>query len=126
MAFAQDNGGAPRQMFDVSSMGLTCATCGVAINELPFQPSSDRPVYCRDCRKQSRGSMGGNGGGNFGGGARTPRPMNDVSHLGLKCASCGTGISELPFMPSTDRPVYCRDCNKQRQQGSGGGSRNRY
>ncbi|MEW6610078.1 MAG: CxxC-x17-CxxC domain-containing protein [Patescibacteria group bacterium] len=43
-----------RQMYDVSSMNLTCAQCGVAITELPFQPSSDRPVYCRDCNRQRR------------------------------------------------------------------------
>ncbi|OGL77915.1 hypothetical protein A3J43_00745 [Candidatus Uhrbacteria bacterium RIFCSPHIGHO2_12_FULL_54_23] len=43
-----------RQMFDVSSLNLTCAQCGTAITELPFQPSSDRPVYCRDCNRQRR------------------------------------------------------------------------
>jgi len=43
-----------RQMYDVTSMNLTCAQCGTAITELPFQPSSDRPVYCRDCNRQRR------------------------------------------------------------------------
>ncbi|MFA4873654.1 MAG: CxxC-x17-CxxC domain-containing protein [Patescibacteria group bacterium] len=41
-------------MYDVTSMNLTCAQCGTAITELPFQPSSDRPVYCRDCNRQRR------------------------------------------------------------------------
>lgn len=27
-----------------------------------------------------------------------------------KCADCGKEISELPFEPSPDRPIYCRDC----------------
>ncbi|HBV58247.1 MAG TPA: hypothetical protein DEB73_03250 [Candidatus Magasanikbacteria bacterium] len=48
----------PRQMFDVTSMGLKCAECGVAITELPFQPSADRPVYCRDCNSKRRKSFG--------------------------------------------------------------------
>lgn len=56
--FAPQGGGfAPRQMFDVSAMNLTCATCGVAITELPFQPSGDRPVYCRDCNAKRRQSF---------------------------------------------------------------------
>ncbi|OGY42408.1 MAG: hypothetical protein A2Y82_04675 [Candidatus Buchananbacteria bacterium RBG_13_36_9] len=47
-----DNGDRPqRQMFDVSSMGLKCAQCGADITELPFQPTADRPVYCRDCNR---------------------------------------------------------------------------
>ncbi|MAF81195.1 zinc-binding protein, partial [bacterium] len=30
-------------MFDA-----TCADCG-SETQVPFQPSGDRPVYCRDC-----------------------------------------------------------------------------
>ncbi|PIQ93032.1 MAG: hypothetical protein COV69_00180 [Parcubacteria group bacterium CG11_big_fil_rev_8_21_14_0_20_39_14] len=26
------------------------------------------------------------------------------------CAECGTKITELPFEPSPDRPIYCREC----------------
>lgn len=113
MAYDNNSFGA-RQMVDVSAMGLKCAGCSAAITELPFQPTSDRPVYCRDCnrnRKQSdRPSMGG--------GDRAPRPMVDVSSMGLKCASCNAAVTELPFQPSSDRPVYCRDCNRNRRQGS--------
>jgi len=46
-----------------------------------------------------------------------PRPpLKDVSALGLKCAECGTDITQLPFDPSPDKPVYCRDCNRKRRQ----------
>ena len=44
------------------------------------------------------------------------RPMFDVSDMGLKCAECGVDITQLPFKPSPDRPVYCRDCNRKRRQ----------
>lgn len=27
-----------------------------------------------------------------------------------KCAECGVEITELPFEPAADRPIYCRDC----------------
>ncbi|MCX6746193.1 MAG: hypothetical protein NTX00_04240 [Candidatus Parcubacteria bacterium] len=36
--------------------------------------------------------------------------------MGLKCAECGIDITQLPFQPSADRPVYCRDCNRKRRQ----------
>jgi CxxC-x17-CxxC domain-containing protein len=33
----------------------TCAACGKE-TEVPFQPSGDRPVYCRECFQKQRGS----------------------------------------------------------------------
>ena len=32
-----------------------------------------------------------------------------------KCADCGAEITELPFEPSGDRPIYCRDCHAKRR-----------
>ena len=26
------------------------------------------------------------------------------------CSDCGKEITELPFEPAPDRPVYCREC----------------
>jgi CxxC-x17-CxxC domain-containing protein len=52
------------------------------------------------------------------------RRMIDVRHLNLKCADCGADITELPFEPSSGRPVYCSDCNRTRRpprSGGGGG-----
>ncbi len=51
------------------------------------------------------------------------RRMVDVRHLDLHCADCGKNIEELPFMPSSDRPVYCEECNKKRRPPRGGGPR---
>jgi len=45
---------APRDMQDVSSLGITCAGCGKAITELPFTPDPSRKIFCRDCYKNSR------------------------------------------------------------------------
>jgi len=44
-----------RQLYDVK-----CATCGKQ-TQVPFKPSGNRPVYCRDCYMQKR--EGGVGGG---------------------------------------------------------------
>lgn len=27
-----------------------------------------------------------------------------------KCSECGAAITELPFEPAPDRPIYCREC----------------
>lgn len=47
---------APRQMVDVSAMGIKCATCGNEIKELPFQPDPARlnSILCRDCLRKNR------------------------------------------------------------------------
>tara|TARA_Y100000034_G_scaffold87224_1_gene104587 strand:- start:18238 stop:18756 length:519 start_codon:yes stop_codon:yes gene_type:complete len=87
----------------------TCADCGQTC-EIPFKPDPEKPVYCRDCyqkHKPPRRSFGGGGGGRGGGGggfSRGPREMHDAT-----CAKCGKAC-QVPFKPSGDRPVYCRDC----------------
>ncbi len=76
-----DNSDIPRQMFPA-----TCSQCGQNC-EIPFKPTGERPVFCRDCFKAQGGSsregqnprfapqhgggghMGGHGGGNAAGGA---------------------------------------------------------
>ena len=53
------------------------------------------------------GGGGGFRGGGGGGGFRRdfgPREMHKI-----KCSSCGKD-AEVPFKPTGDRPVYCRDC----------------
>ena len=47
-----------------------------------------------------RGGFRGGSGGGFGG----PREMHKAT-----CADCGQE-TEVPFQPSGDRPVYCREC----------------
>jgi CxxC-x17-CxxC domain-containing protein len=54
---------APREMFTA-----TCASCGREA-QVPFEPRSGRPVYCRDCfQPQPRGLGGSDFGGDRGGG----------------------------------------------------------
>lgn len=100
-------------MYDVDA---TCAKCGTHISQLPFQPSGDRPVYCSDCNREYRNSRMGGGGGGMSRGPRAPRQMYDVD---VTCAQCGTRISQLPFQPSGDKPVYCKDCMMARRNSMG-------
>ncbi len=46
------------------------------------------------------------------------RQMFDVD---LECAKCNTKITQLPFQPSGDRPVYCADCNRAHRESNRGG-----
>jgi len=43
---SRGNGGSTRQMFDA-----VCAGCGKPC-KVPFEPRTDRPVYCSDCFKR--------------------------------------------------------------------------
>jgi CxxC-x17-CxxC domain-containing protein len=125
---------------------LTCRDCGNTFTftegEQEFYNSRGytEPQRCPDCRaakkaarasndgygNSSYGSGGGGGyssGGGYGGGGgsygreRAPRQMTQVT-----CSNCGKE-TEVPFVPTGDRPVYCSDCFSQMGGGSRGGSR---
>ncbi len=116
-----------REMFDAK-----CADCGNDC-KLPFKPTEDRPVYCRECFQKHKpaprsgggrfgGSSGGSSGGRSGGyggrdrgsgfGRRDDRPREMFD---AKCADCGNDC-QIPFKPKDDRPVYCRDCFQNHRQ----------
>jgi len=42
----------------------TCSECGQEC-EVPFKPTSDKPIYCSDCFKKEPGSKSGNSGKDF-------------------------------------------------------------
>lgn len=77
-----------------------------------------------DYRKQSGGFGGGNRGGGFKGGRpsfgggrpdfkkggnRGGRDSGPVEMFTTTCSECGKSC-QVPFRPSSDKPVYCNDC----------------
>ncbi|MEE8168372.1 MAG: CxxC-x17-CxxC domain-containing protein [Candidatus Hydrothermarchaeales archaeon] len=60
------------------------------------------PKRCKPCRSKRKERRGGRG---FGG----PREMHKVT-----CSECGQE-TEVPFKPTGDRPVYCRECYQKRK-----------
>lgn len=87
---------------------LSCRDCGVEFvftaGEQEFFASKgfqNEPSRCPDCRSARKRERTGSTG-NFGGGA--PREM-----FAAVCASCGCD-TQVPFRPTSGRPVYCRDC----------------
>ena len=87
---------------------LTCRDCG---KEFVFSASeqeffaekgfTNEPGRCPECRAIHKQN---NGGGRNGNSNYQQREMYDVI-----CADCGCA-TQVPFRPSGDRPVYCRDC----------------
>ena len=120
---------------------IVCVDCGTEFTftadeqqrfaERGFTNEPKRCKTCRDNRKAQQGdgghrgggSGGGGGGGRgFSGGGRSgggrgfssgPRQMFPAT-----CASCGQP-TEVPFKPSGNRPVYCRDCFQANRQSYG-------
>jgi CxxC-x17-CxxC domain-containing protein len=104
---------------------LTCADCG---QEFAFSATEQafyadrgftdprRCPSCRAARKSARGddaggssySSGGGGGRSSYGSDRGPREMFPAT-----CSSCGKP-TQVPFKPTSGKPVYCSDCFRQR------------
>lgn len=82
---------------------LNCRECGAefifSASEQEFYEEkgfTNEPGRCLSCRQARKQRMGG--------GDRQPRQMYPAT-----CAGCGCE-TEVPFRPSMDRPVFCREC----------------
>ena len=105
------------------SATVTCADCGTEC-EVPFVPRSNKPVYCDDCFRESRREDLGddrysrNDRQDYRRDDRRESRRDDRFSRKRKesafvtCTDCGDEC-EIPFVPKTDRPVYCSDCFKQ-------------
>ena len=91
---------------------LTCVECNTTFvfsaddQSFHSQKGYTEPKRCTSCRaaRRSGGSSYGGGGG-YGGGSREMHPA--------VCAECNKD-TEVPFLPTGDRPVYCSDCFSKR------------
>ncbi|MDA8442910.1 MAG: zinc-ribbon domain containing protein [Peptococcaceae bacterium] len=91
---------------------LTCRECG---REFDFTASeqefyaekgfTNEPGRCPECRA-ARKAQTRNGGG-FG------RPQRQM--YPAVCSDCGKETT-VPFQPTGDKPVYCRECFQARNQ----------
>jgi len=88
---------------------LTCKECGVEFVFTAGQQEffaekgfTNEPSRCPDCRAARKQRMSG---GQRRSSVRSgPRQMYEA-----RCSQCGS-MTEVPFEPRSDRPVYCRDC----------------
>ncbi len=80
----------------------TCDNCRKSC-EVPFRPTSGKPIFCSSCFESQRGS-------------ESPRPSyrqedrgNDRQMFDATCDECRNAC-KVPFQPSGDKPVYCSNC----------------
>jgi CxxC-x17-CxxC domain-containing protein len=117
----------------MSDKTLTCRDCGqefaFTAGEQAFyaERGFSEPMRCPSCRSRRKaernatsggydnggysdsGGYGGGGGGGGGGYSSGPRQLYPAV-----CSNCGRD-TEVPFMPRTDKPVYCRECFQQQR-----------
>src|ERR671929_1046601 len=106
---------------------LTCRDCGQTFTftsgEQDFYASRgfSEPTRCADCRaarkaqRDSGSSYDSYGSSSYGSSGRGQRELFSAT-----CSSCGKE-AQVPFQPSSDKPVYCSDCFQQRGGGNRGG-----
>lgn len=89
---------------------LNCKDCGAdfifTASEQQFYADkgfANEPGRCPECRAARKAAN--RGGNNFG---RERRQMFDAV-----CSDCGRE-TQVPFQPRGDKPVYCRDCYRSR------------
>jgi len=88
---------------------LQCTDCGAdfafTAEEQEFFQSkgyTNEPKRCPSCRQARKTERNGSRGNSYG-----PRQMFPAT-----CADCGRQ-TEVPFEPTTGRPVYCSDCYRK-------------
>lgn len=72
----------------------------------------NRCKSCRDARKGQRTARQSAGG--TGGAPRHRQPHGDRELHAAVCSECGTE-TQVPFLPSSGRPIYCRNCFQSRK-----------
>ena len=108
-----------------SDKTLVCRDCGASFtftaSEQDFYAQkgfTNEPSRCPDCRAARKASGGYGSGGGYGRSSdRAPREMHSVT-----CSQCGKP-AEVPFVPSSDKPVYCSDCFEAHRGASRGSDR---
>jgi CxxC-x17-CxxC domain-containing protein len=114
-------------MFNMSDRTLTCRDCNQPFTftageqEFYQQRGYTEPQRCSSCRaerKAQRDSSSGYSSSSYSGSSygqsssgysSGPRTMHPAT-----CSACGKQ-TEVPFEPSGNKPVYCRECYQSRR-----------
>ena len=82
-----------------------CDNCGKSC-EVPFRPTSGKPIFCSSCFENNRGFSDSRRPSNF-----NDRPMSEAI-----CADCEKSC-RVPFQPSGEKPVFCSNCFRGKKTG---------
>jgi len=82
-----------------------CDNCGKDC-EVPFRPTSGKPVFCSSCFEKN----GSASSGRFEERSSADRPMFDAV-----CDNCKKDC-KVPFQPRGDKPIYCSNCFENKNE----------
>lgn len=99
--YGRDGDSRQTEMYDA-----VCAECGDDC-KVPFKPTGNRPVLCRECFQEEQEDSGYD---------RAPREKKP-SFQGV-CDTCGNECS-VPFKPIKGRPLFCGKCIGKGDAGMG-------
>ena len=104
---------------------LTCRDCGTSFifseREQEFfaqKGFTNEPSRCPDCRAARKAARGNDT--SYGGGSRMSGTTGRREMFPAVCSRCGKD-TQVPFQPTSGKPVYCSECFQQRGGGSRGG-----
>lgn len=86
--------------------------------EVPFRPTSGKPIFCSSCFENNRGSDSRRFEGRHSDRANS---LADKQMFDAVCDECGNSC-KVPFQPTSGKPIFCSSCFENKQEGS---SRNR-
>lgn len=93
-----------------------CDNCGKSC-EVPFRPTSGKPIFCSNCFEANRGSDSRRPEGrSFDRSARS----DDRQMFDAVCDECGNPC-KVPFQPSGGKPVFCSNCFGEKKGAVPGG-----
>ena len=111
---------------------LTCRDCGATFvftqSEQDFYAQkgfTNEPTRCPDCRAARKAQRGDTGGSYSSGGSSRMGAGGRREMFPAVCSRCGKD-TQVPFQPTTGKPVYCSDCFQLERGSSGGSSRGSY
>jgi len=74
--------------------------------EVPFRPTSGKPIFCSDCFENKKGP----GAGRFEGRDESRFQRSDERQMfDAVCDDCGNDC-KVPFRPSGEKPIFCSNC----------------
>jgi CxxC-x17-CxxC domain-containing protein len=83
---------------------VVCDKCGKNC-EVPFKPSSDKPIFCDDCfREKNRSNSNRPESRSFG-----RQNSREREYFKATCDECGKAC-EVPFKPTSGKPILCSMC----------------
>jgi len=107
---------------------LTCRDCGATFvftqSEQDFYAQkgfTNEPSRCPDCRATRKAQRGDTGSSYSTGGSSRMGAGGRREMFPAVCSRCGKD-TQVPFQPTTGKPVYCSDCFQLERGSSGGGS----